>query len=122
MISSGWRVTGSGPFKFVCGTCLSQLAVFAAASVITAEGRLLLLYFGLAADTQANPGYGLAAGSRNNFFASFAMGRTFALGQPAPGKLYGVVYIGVDLFLNRPIAGPANGHDKLLPKNRFSNQ
>src|SRR5690606_26188306 len=89
---------------------LAQLAVLAAAAVVT--GRLPLFAVGrlLAVDAQPYAGHGIAARLRDLRIAFLAMLQPRTLPEPGARALDRVRHGGVDLVLHRAVASPARSH------------
>jgi len=86
-------------------------AILVGASIIQGNGLPGFLKFRLAFDAVADAGHCLAAGFENRLPAFLAMSQAFAVRQPASCQLDRGFHRGVDLFLHRSVAGPANSHN-----------
>jgi hypothetical protein len=91
----------------------AKLTVFAAATVVSAEGGLLAIMRILASKAKANTGHGLPArcGNAGATFGAMAQGRT--LRQTALRAADPILHRRVDLILYRTVAGPTRRHSSL---------
>src|SRR5699024_918625 len=103
------------PYNFVSllNRILTQLTVFTGPAVITSEAGLLI-FEGLASNTQPHPWNGLAASLGNRLITVFTKFSTGPLGQLLTCTLYGIINGAVFLLLSGALTRPANGHNNLL--------
>jgi hypothetical protein len=87
-----------------------QLAVFAAAAVISAHGLAMLIVFGLAGHAKAYTRNRLAPRIRNLASAVLTVRETIAPWQFVAGALDGIFDRSVDLFLNCAVFRESTGH------------
>jgi hypothetical protein len=87
-----------------------QLAVFAAAAVITAHGLAMLIVFGLAGHAKAYARNRLAPRNRNLASAVLTVRETIAPRQFVAGALDRIFDRSVDLFLNCAVFRESTGH------------
>jgi hypothetical protein len=95
---------------------LPQLAVFAAAAVITAHGLAVLVVFRLAGDTEPDTRNRLAPRGRNLASAVLAVSKALAVRQFAASAPDGVLDCSVDLLLDRTVFRKSTRHCLNLDK------
>jgi hypothetical protein len=92
------------------------LAVFAPATVVTAEASGFSIMRVLASDAHTDTVERLSA-LFGDFVATLdAMSGRWPLGQPALRALYSIAHRRIDLILYRPVAGPTGRHDSPLER------